>query len=226
MDITTISTAAVLLLILAGVFIGLFFALRGGQNNRPPQKPKGGPADLVEIARLERDKETNMLLVVVEGKLYANASSLSGAQRQKVAAAANDLQKWLGLAPVASTPAPVAYSPSASTPPAGILPGIDGVASPVQPVTTNPLVSLQRSIGTSKPASTFKSIPAQIDEILQGRLEGTPFEEVGVHLIESPTQGVIVQVGIEQYPGVEAVPDEEVRKLIRSAVAEWEKRNR
>ena len=75
MDLMTLVIAAVLVLVLAGVLIGLFFALRGGQTTPAPQKSAAGTADLVEIARLERDKETNMLMVVVDGKLYANASS-------------------------------------------------------------------------------------------------------------------------------------------------------
>jgi hypothetical protein len=35
---------------------------------------------------------------------------------------------------------------------------------------------------------------------------------------------MVVMVGLNQYDGVEAVPDEEIRNLIRSAVAEWEER--
>lgn len=226
MDTTTIVIAAVLVLILAGVLIGLYFALRGEQNKPPAQTPAVGRPDLVEVARLERDKETNMLMVVVDGKLYANASNLSFAQRQKLASATSELHKWLGL-PVAPTSAPASYPPvPASVPPAAQPVTGEIPPEPVKPVSTNPLESFQRSIASNKPGASFKSIPAQIEEILQSKLLGTPFENRGIHLSESPTEGVIVQVGLEHYPGIDAVPDEAVRKLIRSAVAEWEQRNK
>jgi len=228
MDITTIVIAAVLVLVLAGVLIGLFFALRGGKNTPPVQQPSAGRADLVEIARLERDKETNMLMVVVDGKLYASASKLSFAQRQKLASAANELHKWLGLpATAVSSSAPAAYTPPPSAVPPAVQTTVDEVPPvPIKPVTANPLSSLQRTISASTPTPSFKSIPAQINEILQAKLAGTPLEKRGIHLVESPSAGVIVHVGLDQYPGIDAVPDEEVRNFIRSAVAEWEKRNR
>jgi hypothetical protein len=228
MDIMTIAIAAVLVLILAGVLIGLFFALRGGQNNPPAEKTAASRPDLVEVARLERDKGTNMLMVVVDGKLYANASNLSFAQRQKLASATNDLHKWLGLpAAAAPTSAAAAFTPTPLAVPPAVQTLVDEAAiAPVKPVSTNPVEALRHTIGTSKPVPAFKSIPAQIDEILQSKLVGTALEKRGIHLVESPTEGVVVQIGLEQYPGVGAVPDDEVRNLIRSAVAEWEKRNR
>lgn len=228
MDITTILIVAVMLLIMAGVLVGLFFTLRADKSSPAEQKPTSAQPDLVEIARLERDKETNMLMVVVEGKLYANASNLSFAQRQRVASAAYDLHKWLGLAPgVASTSSSTGVmSPAAPVPPV-VQPGpVEAPVETVKPVSTNPLASFQHTISASKPASSFKSITAQIDEILQARLADTPFEKKGIHLAETPGGGVVVQVGLEQYPGIDAVPDDEVRNLIRSAVAEWEKRNK
>lgn len=228
MDIMTFAIAAVLVLVLAGVLIGLFFALRGGQNKPPAQQPAAGRPDLVEIARLERDRETNMLMVVVDGKLYASASNLSLAQRQKLASASIDMHKWLGLpAAAASSSAPAVYTP----PPSVVPPAVQAVADevippPIKPVSTNPVDALRHTMGTNKPVASFKSIPAQIDEILQGKLAGTPLEKRNIHLTESASEGVVVQVGLDQYPGIDAVPDEEVRNLIRSAVAEWEKRNR
>lgn len=57
-------------------------------------------------------------------------------------------------------------------------------------------------------------------------LVDTPLEKRGIHLSELPGSGVVVQVGLDQYPGIEAVPDEEVRSVLRAAVAEWERQNR
>jgi hypothetical protein len=42
--------------------------------------------------------------------------------------------------------------------------------------------------------------------------------------MELPGRGMMVMVGLDQYEGVEKVPDPEIRSLIREAVEEWEKR--
>ncbi len=68
-----------------------------------------------------------------------------------------------------------------------------------------------------------KSIVGQINDILQEKVEGTSFEYRRIRLVESPT-GVMVQVGPDKYADINAVPDEEIRSLIRAAAAEWEKR--
>jgi len=70
-----------------------------------------------------------------------------------------------------------------------------------------------------------KSIAAQIDEILQEMLEDSHLDSRGIRLMEFPNRGLVVMVGLDQYEGVDAVPDENIRKLIRSAVHEWERRN-
>jgi len=72
-------------------------------------------------------------------------------------------------------------------------------------------------------STEFKSIAMQIDEILQEMIAGTPFEQRGISVNDTPDHGVMVTMDGEKYPGVKDVPDEEVRNLIRSAVVEWEK---
>ncbi len=63
---------------------------------------------------------------------------------------------------------------------------------------------------------------AQIDEILQAHLDGTPLGERGIFLAQSPQGGVYVYVGLTRYDGVEDVPDPEVKAAIRAAIKEWE----
>jgi hypothetical protein len=46
----------------------------------------------------------------------------------------------------------------------------------------------------------------------------------GVRLLELPNKGMVVMVGLEQYSGVDEVPDDEIRSMIKLAVAEWETR--
>lgn len=68
------------------------------------------------------------------------------------------------------------------------------------------------------------SMVAQIDAILQARLQGTALASRGIRLAESLDGGVLVFVGQHSYPGVSEVPDAEVQAVIRSAISEWEKK--
>jgi hypothetical protein len=66
------------------------------------------------------------------------------------------------------------------------------------------------------------SIVEQVDEILQDLLLSSPLAEKNIRLTEMANKGVIVWVGTEKFEGINAVPDEEVKKIIRQAVKKWE----
>jgi hypothetical protein len=68
------------------------------------------------------------------------------------------------------------------------------------------------------------SMVAQIDAILQARLQGTALVSRRIRLAESLDGGVLVSVGQQSYPGVSEVPDAEVQAAIRAAISEWEKK--
>ncbi len=97
----------------------------------------------------------------------------------------------------------------------------------VKPVSTN-LPDVLGGILTPTPAATpvFKSIAMQIDDILQARISGTPFERRGLSVSDGPDHGVLVTLDGQKYPGVKDVPDDDVRNLIRSSVLEWEKQSK
>lgn len=81
--------------------------------------------------------------------------------------------------------------------------------------------ALQADVRTPDTAS--KSIAAQVDEILQEMLKNSPLAARAIKLMELPGKGMVVMVGLDQYDGVDQVPDDEIRVLIRSAAAEWER---
>jgi hypothetical protein len=73
-----------------------------------------------------------------------------------------------------------------------------------------------------RPSAPANSIVNQIDSILQTRLVGTPLEERGIFLTQSPEGGVIVYVGLTRYNGIDEVPDPDIKAAIRAAITEWE----
>lgn len=77
-----------------------------------------------------------------------------------------------------------------------------------------------RTAASSAPSSPSSMVQA-IDAILQRSLQGADVSTRGVRLIQDASGGVKVLIGVKSYE-VEDVPDEEIRRLIRQAVAEWE----
>jgi hypothetical protein len=77
----------------------------------------------------------------------------------------------------------------------------------------------------SKKVIKQQSIAEQIDEILEElqKFSNSPLPPVS--LKDDGRQGVIVKVGANVYPGIDAIPDAEVKALISKAVAEWERRS-
>ena len=125
-----------------------------------------------------------------------------------------------GVAPVAEqvAPKPVQAQLSAMDVPMA--------TPPAQRPTISPVNVLARAIqgDVKTPQAPPKSIAAQIDEILQEKLATSPLNSSAIRLLELPGKGMVVMVGLDQYEGVDLVPDPEIRDLIRSAVAEWERR--
>jgi hypothetical protein len=63
-----------------------------------------------------------------------------------------------------------------------------------------------------------------IDEVLQTKLSGTQLMDKAIRLEDGPMGEVIVCVGSQRYDGVGAVPDPEIRDIIKAAITEWERK--
>lgn len=88
----------------------------------------------------------------------------------------------------------------------------------------SPLDVFARALTSDVPkAQPVRSLAAQIDAILQEKLEGSDLSNRGIRLQEHPQKGLIVQVGLNRYESVDEVPEKEIRDFIRQAIAEWEK---
>jgi hypothetical protein len=171
----------------------------------------------VDDPGLLRIKNENGIMALDLDGERVDTSALSSDQRKRLIEMLSLMRPWLEGKPV--TPPPP-QPKTATVSPKGSAP----IPAPA-PVTPPSPFAAQKTPSIAKedrPAVSANSIVGQIDSILQQRLEGTPLEERGVFLAQSPEGGVMVYVGLTKYMGVEDVPDPEIKAAIRAAIEEWE----
>ena len=188
------------------------------QKEQPPAKPETITVDDPGILRIKRDNEA--FILDLEGT-RVNPISLSPEQRKRLIEILNITRHWLEGR---STPAPTQAvtelppRPLEKPIPAPLPPASPAPAPNPQPTTPKPATIAKED----RPSAPANSIVTQIDTILQARLAGTPLEERGIFLTQSPEGGVMVYVGLTPYHGVDEVPDPEIKAAIRAAISEWE----
>lgn len=177
------------------------------------------------LINLYRDPSSGGLVLEVGGKPYRDGSQFSEKDRRELAILAREWLDWLGVSDEAQRrlevlthhPQPEAAPLSQS---AVSLP--EAVKQPASPLTSLTKANEKALNGLENPVAT--TIVGQIDEILQERLAGSSLEGRNIKLTEDAREGVVVWIGAEHYPGIDAVPDLEVREEIKAAVLAWERR--
>lgn len=152
------------------------------------------------LVTLGRSIKDDQFAVLFGDEWIRDASQLSFVQRNRLEKNLEEAQKWLGVeAKKESIAAPKVKEVDTS-----------GVTPPLVPPKT------------AEKHKRQLSIVEQVDEVLQELLENSPLNERNIRLTELPNKGVTVWVGNEYYDGINAVPDEDVKRIIRQAVKKWE----
>ena len=230
---------AIIGIAIAAMFFGYGFGLFEGrsqgykkrkeeeeQETKERPEPSINPTTItVDDPGLMRIKNENGYLTLDLDGTRMDTSDLSSDQRKRLIEMLNSIRPWLENKPA---PAPEMMPPSTPTP---------SMPAPLISPPPNPQPVVQASAQTQdksaapkektkakdeRPAAPANSIVAQIDSILQQHLVGTPLEERGVFLAQSPEGGVNVYVGLTRYLAVDEVPDPEIKAAIRAAILEWE----
>jgi hypothetical protein len=184
----------------------------------PEPKPVTVKADDPGLLRLKN--ENGSLTLDLDGS-RVDTNALSADQRKRLIEMLSLVRPWLEGKPVSV--------PAAPPPPPPAQPKVAPVISTPSP--SQPLPAVQPTMTTPRPTTIARddrpsaptgSIVSQIDSILQASLVGTPLEERGVFLTQSPEGGVTVYVGLTKYMGIDDVPDPEIKAAIRAAITEWE----
>ncbi len=140
------------------------------------------------------------------------AKNISPNQKQRLLELLSVIRPWIEGAQSAPAPKATPPPPQPTPKPAPVQ---TAVASPISPP-TQPLTKL-----TEKEFKAL-SIINQIDYVFQSRIAGTPYESRGIRIMEGAGGTVEVKVGSAKFPSIEDVPDADIKKAIRAAIAEWE----
>jgi len=173
--------------------------------------------------RVWRDPQNNTFYVEIDSQVYNTVTGLNPDQRRFLSAITTELVAWMSQA-VVEPDMRVSVEPS-------VRPASSTGLPPAEPKPTSSDHNVVNAfLRTLQPASSKthqppKSLAAQIDEILQEKMALSGFIQHTVHLSDLPNYGMSVQVDREQYENIDSVPDEEIRRLIREAVEEWQRRN-
>ena len=182
-------------------------AIREAQNKIAQAEQKlasvaANPVKANDPGLLRVQNENGSLILDLDGSRL-NSTALTADQRQRLIDMLALVRSWVDGKPVSAPASPLpAPAPAVSFRPT--MPRPDTIAK------------------DDRPAAPAGSIVNQIDSILQARLAGSPLEDRGVFLAQSPEGGVIVYVGLTKYMGLEDVPDPEIKAAIRAAITEWE----
>lgn len=239
-------TVIVLIAVSVGFFAGLLVSLlRRKKPLEPPRK------DLIELGHLWRDKGDGRLWLQLDDQSGTSLDGFEGEGKERARQVAGEIAAWVArpMQPASSSllraalqtesaPQPPSSGPPAAAsgesslpdnPPAAEAPypPAEKAASPGS--AEKPRIDIVKGIrltmeGSMNKPSADPSIAAQVDAILQEKLKGTELEKRGVRLMELPGKGMVVMIGLDQYDTVEDVPFPEIKALLKSAVAEWERK--
>lgn len=217
-----------------GYIVGwLLASLRADKNTKTVDGvlKDDAPADHQTVLRLWTSLKDGSLLVELRGRKLGTADGLSLNERQALVDLIKRLRQWMGIPddpPLSAVPVPSSMGlPSGMAVPTGPIGPVVTTNEELRPNLIGSMTTVLADVISQPPVARRDapmSMVKQIDEILQAKLVGTPYERQKISLVEDPRKGVIVWVGAQMYEGVGAVPEGEIKNLLRASVQEWEQR--
>jgi hypothetical protein len=199
------------------------------------------PPGAHEVLRVLRDDLTGRLMLEIGGQRFNRVMEIQDPNLGRgLVTTVRDLQRFMQGQVTGSGPAPEIQSPApgpvASAPPPPAAPARVSTPEPPHSFIPNPAAPPSITMPSMNPFKQAqilrelskqqlvapKSIPDQIDEILQEKIAGTALVGRGLKVNTSPAGGVVFYLDGQTYDGVDAVPDPDGQAAIRAAVKAWE----
>jgi hypothetical protein len=177
-------------------------------------------SNLEEVIRLWKDQRDQSLMVEIGGKKARLWADLNDLEMNLVTRALESLSIWSGRNALPLTPTGVVTAPEPTPTPLAASQEVRSVRAGLDP---RKVLRKAVDMDVRTPPEKVKSLAEQVDEILQKRITESPLAGRKISLSDAPDGGLLVLVGNEKYYGVDEVPDDQVRNMIRDAVEEWKK---
>lgn len=215
---------------IGGALISMLFAERDKKQLRKEGDllPEGIDRERhTALLRIWRDADGG-LLIELRDRIIPEIKQASTAQRLEIESIMDQWLDWLGVnlkIPKSAQEPKVQLQPQPQPQP--IKPPVTPVMpqAVAEPLPAPDLVAAISSPVIPKPAVGPKSMVEQIDDILQEIVSHSAFSQRSVKITQDVRDGIIVWMDGSRYPGLDSVPDPEIKKLIRAAAAEWERRS-
>ena len=175
--------------------------VKNKDTNVGPEEEVVEDISFTKLVTMGRALKNDQFAILFGDEWIEEASQLTFMQRNRLEKNLVEAQEWLG-GEVRTTP---------------VAPAKIKNDEPIEVVA--PLAPLKNA----EKHQRQKSIVEQVDEVLQDLLESSPLPGKNIRLTEMPDKGVIVWVENENFDGIDSVPDEEVKQMIKQAVKKWEK---
>lgn len=192
--------------------------------------------DVVEVMRIMRDLADGSLIVEINGQRYRRLTDITDAQvGRRFIGNAQALARFarLGDVDIPEEQEDLPYISDSPVPPSASLPTeLPPLPSapPLQPTAATggwheAGAGGSGSGGAGDAETAAKSMPEQIEELLQFRLARTPeMAHRSIHVRPAMDGGVRIEVDGRFYDGVGSVTDAPVREFIQATIREWEAR--
>jgi len=203
-------------------------ALKEGRDEASPDTPDEKPApklDEHDVLRVTINPALKWHLELDGTRIEPDG--LTAEQRTRLINIVVQIRPWIEGKTLASA-APVVAPPELDL----STPALPSAPIGIQPLVPKPArVDMIRGFRTmlendvkSPTPTKIPSIIGMIDDVLQKKLEGSPLAAKKIRLEEGSVGEVVVFVGATRYSGIDAVPDEVIKSVIREAIAEWDKK--
>jgi RNase P protein component len=220
MDFTSLDLTTAVIFVAIALVVGFFMGLLAGgprsRDDEPSKAEKGIDPNWVDVARFWWDRRNNDMVLRTGERTYLKGAKIKSAERKRIARILQELYNWVAQEPLPDvdpvfTLRDAVYSMPEDRPQAMLL---------------NPVDSIAKALQADVPQSTADphNIAELINEVLQEKLKKSHLKDRGIRLMEFPGKGMVVLVGLDQYDGIDDVPDVEIRSVLQEAVVDWEAR--